>query len=75
MLRLHHAPQSRSSRIVWLRAGPYLVGDRFSGADLLLASLAHCARPMLPAGEPVDGWLARINARPALARALAKDAG
>jgi glutathione S-transferase len=58
-----------------LRANPYLLGDRFSGADLLLASLAHWARPMLPAGDPVDAWLARINARPALARAFAKDAG
>jgi glutathione S-transferase len=58
-----------------LRASPYLVGDRFTGADLVLASVAHWARAALPEGEVVDDYLKRINARPALARALAKDAG
>ena len=58
-----------------LRKNPYLIGDRFSGADLLLASMAQWARRSLPADAVVDEWLARINARPALARALARDAG
>ena len=38
-----------------------------------VASLGHFARHMLPAGDPVDAYLARLNARPALARAMAKD--
>lgn len=57
-----------------LEASPYLLGEEFSAADLIVASLAQVVRPALPAGQPVDGWLERINARPALARAMAKDA-
>jgi glutathione S-transferase len=58
-----------------LEAGPYLVGSTFSGADILVASLGHFARAMLPAGDPVEAYLARCNARPALARARLKDGG
>lgn len=58
-----------------LEPGPYLLGDAFSGADILIASLGQFMRTMLPAGPRVDAYLARCNARPALARALAKDAG
>ena len=58
-----------------LRAGPYVLGERFSGADLLLVSMGQFSRAMLPAGDRVDAYLARAAARPALARALARDAG
>ena len=58
-----------------LRKSAYLVDDAFSGADLLLASMAQWARRSLPADPLVDTWLARINARPALARAMARDGG
>jgi glutathione S-transferase len=58
-----------------LRSGPWMLGERFSGADILIASIGQFARTMLPPGDPVDAFLARCNARPALARALAKDAG
>jgi glutathione S-transferase len=56
-----------------LERSPYLLGDSFSAADLLVASLGQFARHMLPPGSPVDAYLAKLNARPALARALAKD--
>lgn len=56
-----------------LDRGPYLLGDAFSAADVLVGSLGQFAREMLPAGDPVDTWLVRLNGRPALARALAKD--
>jgi glutathione S-transferase len=56
-----------------LDRGPYLLGEAFSAADVLVGSLGQFAREMLPAGDPVDAWLAALNARPALARALAKD--
>lgn len=59
---------------VALEANPYLLGESFSAADVLLASLGQWARHMLPAGDPVDAYLARLNARPALARAMTKDA-
>jgi len=58
-----------------LEAGPWMLGAAFSGVDVLIASLGHFVREMLPPGPVVDGWLARCNARPALARALAKDGG
>jgi glutathione S-transferase len=52
-----------------------VLGERFSGADLLLVSMGPFSRAMLPAGDRVDAYLARAAARPALARALARDAG
>ena len=57
-----------------LERGPHLLGDAFSAADVLVGSLGQFARQMLPAGDPVDAYLARLAARPALARAAAKDA-
>jgi glutathione S-transferase len=58
-----------------LSAGPWVLGERFSGADILIASMGQFIRPLLPAGDVVDAYLARAAARPALARARAKDAG
>jgi glutathione S-transferase len=58
-----------------LRGGPYVLGERFSGADILVASVGLFVRTMLPADPVVDGYLARVGARPALARAQAKDRG
>ena len=58
-----------------LDPGPYILGEQFSGADILIASMGQFVRAMLPTGPPVDAYLERCNARPALARAVAKDAG
>jgi glutathione S-transferase len=58
-----------------LEAGPYLLGETFSGADILVASMGHFARTLLPPGAVVDSYLERCSARPALARAMAKDGG
>jgi len=58
-----------------LEKSPWLLGDNFSAADILFVSLLQFARQMLPAHAVYDDWLARANARPALARALAKDEG
>jgi glutathione S-transferase len=58
-----------------LEAGPFLLGEKFSGADILVASLGQFMRTLLPAGTVVDAYLERCNARPALARALARDGG
>jgi glutathione S-transferase len=58
-----------------LRAGPWVLGERFSGADILVASMGQFIRTLLPPGDVVDAFLARAAARPALARARAKDAG
>lgn len=56
-----------------LAKGPYLLGERFSAADILVASMGGFARQLLPAGEVIDAYLKRCMARPAMARALAKD--
>ena len=56
-----------------LSRGPYLLGDSFSAADLLVGSMGQFSRKLLPPGEPADSYLARLDARPALARALAVD--
>jgi glutathione S-transferase len=61
--------------LIALEAGPYLLGEKFSGADILVASMGQFMRTLLPAGAVVDAYLERCNARPALARAMAKDAG
>lgn len=58
-----------------LQAGPYVLGENFSGADILIASMGQWSRNMLPADAIADEYLARCNARPALARAMAKDGG
>ena len=57
-----------------LQAQPYLLGDRFSAADIMIASMGHFARDMLPEDPAVDAYLERCNARPALVDANAKDA-
>ncbi len=58
-----------------LEQGPYILGDRFSAADVVIASIGQFMRTMLPAGPVVDAYLQRCGERPALARAMAKDAG
>ena len=58
-----------------LEAGPYLLGKGFSAVDIVIASMGQFVREMLPPGEVVDAYLARCTARPALARAWARDRG
>lgn len=56
-----------------LKAGPYMLGDTFSGVDILIASMGAWARQMLPTGKLMDDYLARCNSRPALKASYAKD--
>ena len=58
-----------------LEASPWLLGEQFSAADILFMSLLQFARQMLPPHAVYDDWLARAATRPALARAMEKDAG
>jgi glutathione S-transferase len=57
-----------------VKRGPYLLGDTFFGADLLIASMGAWMRNMLPTGKLVDDYLARCQSRPALKASFAKDA-
>lgn len=54
----------------------WLLGDEFSAADVVVGSMVHWGIAFkLLEGEPFVGYLTRLQARPALQRALAKDAG
>lgn len=57
-----------------LDAGPYLMGERFGAADVMIGSTLIWGRAHLPAGTALDAYLDRISERPARGRALAKDA-
>jgi glutathione S-transferase len=57
-----------------LRNGPYLVGEAFSAADILLESALTWGRAHMPQGTEVDNYVERLSTRPARSRALAKDA-
>lgn len=56
-----------------LGASPFLLGERFSGADILMTTVLNYARdPALVADAPaVRAYLERMRARPAYVRALA----
>lgn len=56
-----------------LAKGDYLLGDRFSAADILYVSSAQWFRSALPEGRIFDDYLARCTERPALERANQKD--
>jgi len=57
-----------------LAAGPYLLGEAVSAADILFVSLLQFGRQTMGPQKVYDEYLARMSARPALARALQKDA-
>ena len=57
-----------------LEKTPYVVGNTFTAADILIASMGQWARDMLPAGAVIDDYLQRCNSRPALRIAGTKDA-
>ena len=59
-----------------LGKGPYLLGERFSAADLLWGmALSWMVGFKLMASTPVvEAYIARFNARPVVARVLASDA-
>jgi glutathione S-transferase len=56
-----------------LATSEYLLGDRFTTADLIFASAGQWFRSALPPGQRIDDYIARCTSRPALARAMAKD--
>ena len=56
-----------------LANGDWLLGDRFTAVDMLIATVIEYARSVLPADAAFDRHLARCMARPAHTRADAKD--
>jgi glutathione S-transferase len=60
-----------------LSKGPFLLGERFSAADVLYGtSFALFAKsPLLPSSPVIDAYVERVVSRPAFARAQARDNG
>jgi glutathione S-transferase len=60
-----------------LTAGPYLLGEHFSAADVLYGTTFAMfgQSPMLPKSPVIEDYVRRIVSRPAYARAQARDAG
>jgi len=56
-----------------LWSAPYLMGDRFSAADVMIGSSLIWARAFLPESPTLDAYVARLASRPALLRAQARD--
>ncbi len=57
-----------------LGAGDYLLGDKFSGADILVGANMAAFRQQFPEDALFTNYLARLTERPAYKRAAAKDA-
>jgi glutathione S-transferase len=60
-----------------LSSGPYLLGERFSAADVLYGTTfaMFSQSPLLPKSPVIDEYTKRVVGRPAFARAQAKDGG
>ncbi|MDE1922794.1 MAG: glutathione S-transferase family protein [Gammaproteobacteria bacterium] len=60
-----------------LSAGPYLLGDRFSAADVLYGTTfaMFAQSPMMPKSTAIDDYAKRVVSRPAYLKAQELDAG
>jgi glutathione S-transferase len=58
-----------------LTPGPYLLGERFSAADVLYGTTfaMFAQSPMMPKSPLIDEYVKRVVGRPAFARAQARD--
>lgn len=57
-----------------LTKNSYLLGERFTAADVMLGGTLGWARDVLPTEGPIPAYLARLSARAAFARAMTRDA-
>ncbi|HEU4961235.1 MAG TPA: glutathione S-transferase family protein [Sphingomonas sp.] len=56
-----------------LAKAPFLMGEAFTGADLLVSSAVNFARQAFPESALLDAYVERCKARPAMQRAIALD--
>lgn len=56
-----------------LQKGPYLIGERFTAADLLISRVFVWAPQSTPDVPAIKDWIARCQARPSVARTQAFD--
>ncbi|ASP36541.1 glutathione S-transferase family protein [Labrenzia sp. VG12] len=52
---------------------PYLLGDRYSAADLLCSSPFNWAPDLMPDNQAIRDWVARCSDRPAVRRIMEQD--
>jgi glutathione S-transferase len=55
------------------KRGPYVMGDQFTAADLLIGSALGFGRRAFPADDLMDAYIERCRSRPAAVRAMALD--
>ena len=60
-----------------LARGPYLLGERFSAADVLYGTTfaMFAQSPVLPKSPVIEEYVKRVVSRPAYVRAIAREAG
>lgn len=65
------------ARLRQATARPYVLGDHFSAADILIGGAMQYAMPfgMLPKEPAFESYAARLAERPAFKRASAMDSG
>jgi len=56
-----------------LKKGPYLLGEQFSAADILVSGPFEWDKELARNDPAIQGWLEQLRSRPAAQRALAKD--
>ena len=69
--RRYDQATNRLMEALW--AGPYLMGERFTIADVIIGSGLGWARSHLPDSPVFDAYLDRLSQRPAKIRAEARD--
>ena len=69
--------EAMAAILAQLSRGPYMLGEHFSAADVLYGTTfaMFAQSPLMPKSAVVDDYVKRIVARPAFARAQARDAG
>ncbi len=67
--------QAMAFVIETLTKGPYLLGEKFSAADILYGTTFAMfgASPMMPKSPVIDSYVKRVTERPAYARGMEKD--
>ncbi|MGI3186632.1 glutathione S-transferase family protein [Nioella aestuarii] len=67
-------PEAIDRLAVALHGQPYLMGDDYTVADLIIASTFSTLPQVMPENPDIQGWVSRCANRPAMKRAVAYDA-
>lgn len=66
-------PEACNRLVAALKDRPYLMGEDFTVADLIIASTFSFAPHLMPENPEIQGWVARCANRPSVKRAAAYD--